>query len=83
MTTSSRNRNNNIHYTLKVNDMYGEYHEYERINNLQTIADTINANYFSCFPVVSRAMVSNWVYKPDTLKRPAFNRFIIDKVITG
>lgn len=76
-----RSRNNNIKYCLEVNDMTGEKQLFSGIDNLACIADIINGYYFSDFPVISRAMVSNWFYKPDSLKRPAFDRFVITKQI--
>lgn len=78
--TSYRQHRVNEKYNLVVDCPNGYIEEWEDINNLQEIANIINREYFNDFPVVSRAMVNNWVYKPKSIRRDYALRFKINKL---
>ena len=75
----ARCRNNNIFYSIEVDMPLGETKFFNKINNLQQVATTINKNFFNCFDVVSRAMVNNWLYYQDQPRRAFANNFKIAK----
>jgi len=75
-----RQRNNNISYLVEVNTPVGEIEHIEDIKNLEDIALYINTTYFNGFEVVSRAMVSNWLYLPDNKRRSFAQRFNIKRI---
>ncbi len=75
-----RQRNNEYLYELSVNLPVGGVEYKSNIQNLQDIADYINTAYFNGFEVVSRSMVSNWIYAPDNTRRAFAHRFNIKRV---
>jgi len=78
-----RQRNNEFLYELSVNLPVGGVEHKSNIQNLQDIADYINTAYFNGFEVVSRSMVSNWIYAPDNQRRAFANRFNIKRIKTS
>tara|TARA_R110000787_G_scaffold98055_2_gene201997 strand:+ start:29 stop:292 length:264 start_codon:yes stop_codon:yes gene_type:complete len=74
-----RQRNNNISYTLTIQTPYGVIENKDGLKNINDIALWINTAYFNGFEVVSRAMVSNWIYMPDKSKREFAQRFQIKR----
>ena len=59
-----RRRDNNYTYQLWVENPNGESELFADINTLTEIVDIINQEYFSGFAVITRNMVSNWIYYP-------------------
>ena len=81
MTTSQYRRHHRQEvYNLEVDCPNGIIDCWDNLNNLQEIANLINTEYFNDFPVVSRAMVNNWVFKPKEFRRQYANRFKIKKL---
>ena len=62
-------RNNNIFYSVECDTPNGEFIKIDDIDNLAQIAIMINIKFFNSFEVVSRSMVSNWLYYPDTPRK--------------
>lgn len=62
-------RNNNIFYSVECDTPNGKFVKIDEINNLAQIAIMINKRFFNSFEVVSRSMVSNWLYYPDTPRK--------------
>ncbi len=75
-----RQRNNQYTYEVEVSTPLGEIETLTDMKNLEDIALYINTAYFNGFEVVSRSMVSNWIYMPNKSKRQFANRFNIKKV---
>ena len=74
-----RQRDNTIKYAVEVDAPNGTLTRFDGINNLNDIAKKLNVMYFDGFEVVSRPMVSNWLYYPDRCRRSFANRFNITK----
>ena len=74
-----RQRNNTIKYAVEIDTPNGEFKRIEGIKNLGDIANKLNVMYFDGFEVVSRPMVSNWLYYPDRCRRSFAERFNIIK----
>lgn len=75
----SRARNKNIAYAIEVVTPNGEQRRINDIVNLARVAETINREFFNGFAVVSRPMVNNWLFYPDTPRRNFANNFNIIK----
>ena len=73
-------RRNDQFYELVVRCPSGIIETFTSLDNLQSIVEVINHQYFNDFDVITRAMVNNWVYKPNDYKRDAFSRFDIKRV---
>lgn len=58
----------------------GETKTFHDIPNLEVLSNTINVNFFNGFPVVSRAMINNWLYYPDRPRRMFGDYFKINRV---
>jgi len=77
----TRRKNNSFCYELTATDpTTGKQSKFVDINNLNELSNTININFFNSFPVVSRAMVNNWVYYPTKGRRSFGDYFKINKV---
>ena len=76
----ARQRNNSYLYSIAVDTPNGECIVINDIKNLQSVATTINDRFFNSFDVVSRAMVNNWLYQPDTPRRQFATNFDISRV---
>jgi len=76
----ARQRNNSYLYTISVDTPKGDTIFITDIKNLQSVATTINDRFFNSFEVVSRAMVNNWLYQPNTPRRQFANNFDISRV---
>tara|TARA_Y100000593_G_C4271778_1_gene317755 strand:- start:188 stop:430 length:243 start_codon:yes stop_codon:yes gene_type:complete len=74
-----RQRNNKIAYSIEVDTPDGEFKKFDNIPNLDMVAHTINKAFFNNFEVVSRPMVSNWLYYPQTPRRNYATNFNIVK----
>ena len=74
-----RRKNNSISYELEAT-LQNEIKYFNGINNLEQLASVINSNFFSNLPVVSRAMLSNWIYYPERPRRSFGDCFKINKV---
>jgi len=74
-----RQRNNTIKYAVEIDTPNGEFKRIDGIKNLGDIANKLNVMYFDGFEVVSRPMVSNWLYYPDRCRRSFAERFNIIK----
>ena len=77
----TRRKNQKISYKLHVDVPDGTKEEHKGFDNLQDIADAINNIYFNDFQVVSRAMVNNWLYKGNNMRREYALRFKIKRVM--
>ena len=77
--TTQRRRNNTIAYALEVDMPNGEFYRFDDMDNLDVIAHTINVKFFNGFSVVSRAMVNNWLYKPNPPRKSYAEAFNILK----
>tara|TARA_R110002072_G_scaffold24198_6_gene82656 strand:- start:4331 stop:4573 length:243 start_codon:yes stop_codon:yes gene_type:complete len=75
----SRSRNNNVAYAIEVDTPNGDFKRIDNIINLERVAKTINKEFFNGFSVVSRPMVNNWLYYPDTPRRNFATNFNIIK----
>ena len=67
----SRSRNNNVAYAIEVDTPNGDFKRIDNIINLE--------EFFNGFSVVSRPMVNNWLYYPDTPRRNFATNFNIIK----
>jgi len=77
----SRKRNNEFAYRLEaIMPLTNECKKFLDINTLEDLSATINVNFFNGFPVVSRAMVNNWIYYPDRPRRMFGDAFKINRV---
>ena len=79
----SRSRNNGIAYAIEVDTPNGEHRRITNILNLERVAHTINKEFFNGFAVVSRPMVNNWLFYPDTPRRNFATNFNIIKYKLG
>jgi len=77
-----RQRHSNETYSLSVKTPQGKMIEFKDLYNLEHIANTINMTFFSGFDVVSRPMVSNWLYYPERSRRLFATNFDIRKITT-
>lgn len=77
--TTQRRRNNTYAYALEVDMPNGDFIRLDQIDNLDKIAHTINVKFFNGFAVVSRAMVNNWLYQPNTPRKSYAEAFNITK----
>lgn len=75
----SRQRNNNIAYSVECDTPNGDFKKIDGIINLDKVAEAINREFFNNFEVVSRPMVNNWLYYPNTPRRPYATNFNIVK----
>jgi len=79
--TIQRRKNNKYCYELTASSpTSNDQKKFYDINNLNHLCDVINANFFNSYPVVSRAMVNNWVFYPEKPRRICFNYFKIAKI---
>jgi len=77
----ARRRRDNVCYELEAtNPTSNEIKKFFDINNLEELSAIINVNFFNGFPVVSRAMVNNWIHYPDRPRRQFGDYFKIAKV---
>ena len=76
-----RQRNNKISYSITIQTPLGDIETQDGLKNIEDIALWINTAYFNGFEVVSRSMVSNWIYMPDKSKRNFAHRFNIERKI--
>ena len=73
----SRRRHTDTNYSLTTTMPSGVVVIKDNLDTLEDIAKYINVEFFSDFPVVSRAMVNNWLFYE---KRRKFgNRFNITR----
>lgn len=77
-----RQRNNKISYELTIQTPYGVVESQDGFKNIEEIAIWINTAYFNGFEVITRSMVSNWIYMPNKHKREYAQRFNIKKQTT-
>tara|TARA_R110002073_G_scaffold25352_3_gene84138 strand:- start:418 stop:669 length:252 start_codon:yes stop_codon:yes gene_type:complete len=74
-----RRRNNDTHYQLIVKTPMGERKQYI-YDNINDMADGLNKNFFSSFPVITNTMISNWIHYPTKARREYARQFNITKV---